>query len=395
MGLSGSKPTCPPGNVNSIDHDKMLQNIDHMFRSVNATQITDMPLTDAYSATSDIDVSTLRPMVGGSTFVYNRNRYQVYENKLLNAMTGGDGNGNGNEDPPATRGEPAEDEEKVDVDVEDELKVEDDAEKVDMEAKVLDMLKDNNNPLDRPEDKPLPSGDAGDGYDIGRQMGGMTVDREIENIRSFLLNTNTQRGGGEMDNSMDLSLKMVRDNLLNQAGGNMVFSATSENPVDYNMVMQGGGIPFSATSENPVNMNAAALSATSENPVDYNFLMRGGSKKVDSDQSGGDIISDPSESDTESDSDITEDSDSVSESEASDSSISDAGVDVTDIMRLQRGIDKRQNRSNFLRGDYVLTSNSDNNYKISGRPYFSSQSSEYQNEVASEFLNTLRSRNRS
>jgi hypothetical protein len=409
MGLSGSKPTCPPSSINSINHDKMLQNIDHMFRSVNATQVTDLPLTDAYSATSDIDVSTIRPMAGGATFSYTRNRYQVYENKLhAAAMKGGDGN-----EPAGTRATlEAVEAEKTEETEETEVRVEAEAEETAEEkmlkkkrmgetvlaalgevgeAEAVDMM-------DRP--KAIGARPA-EGYDIGRQMGGMTVDREIENIRSFLLNTNAQRGGGNMDNDMDLNLRMVRDNLLNQAGGNMVFSATSENPVDYNLVMQNGGAAFSATSDNPIDYNVIAqaggslpFSATSENPVDYNMLMRGGAK-VDSDQSGGDIISDPSDSDTESDSDLTEDSESESSGSASDSDISGAGIDITDIMRLQRGIDKRQNRSNFLRGDYVLTSNSDQNYKISGRPYFSSQSSEYQNEVASEFLNTLRSRNRS
>ena len=413
----------PQGPVKTINHNKMLQNIDEMFKSVHATQVTDLPHSDGYSSTSDVDVSTIRPMTGGGSFTYTRNRYQKYEDKLRAAMRGGNGDA-----APGPQATPVKEAEKVEVDVvEPDVDIEDfetaeadvpstDAdlaeqrkklkEMMDAAADSLDENREDRDPLLRPEPQ-AERPDEMEGMDIGRQMGGMTVDREIENIRSFLLNTNNaQRGGDGMEQDMDDSLKMARDSLLNnQMGGNMVFSATSENPIDYNLIAQAGGnIQLSATSDLPVNVNASTLSATSENPIDYNLLMRGGAKKnqtkVDSEQSGGDDMDDSSSSTTteekssSSSSEGDKDDDDSSTSSSNDV-LSDVGIDITDIMRLQRGIDKRQNRSNFLRGDYVMTSNSDNNYKISGRPYFSSQSSEYQNEVASEFLNTMRSRNRS
>jgi hypothetical protein len=464
MGNGTSSPERP---VESINHDKMLSNIEHMFRSENATQVTDMPMTDVrnYSSTSPVDVSTIRPsMTGGTNIVYTRNRYQKYEDMLMKAMKGG-GCGNGEEQtgghgpiplPRLLGGDEDIVANPLVVDVEGD--VEGDAELPLIPAPTdVDEVRPEEKQVINDEDAKqealrLIQGQSaaaglmsrpGNNFDIGRQMGGMSVDREIENIRSFLLNTNNaQHGGNAEENEMDFNLRMVRDNLLNgQNGGAQAFSATSENPIDYNMVMRGGANVnqvFSATSENPAmfggNLNQAfsatsdapvdymiggaqgfsatsdvpvnymnmtggaqAFSVTSENPIDYNLVMRGGGPSdtsEGSDMSGGDIIDQPSDSE-ESDSSFTDsDSDSVSAS-VSESSISDVGVDITDIMRLQRGINRRQNRSNFLRGDYVLTSNSDKNYKIQGRPYFSSQSSEYQNEVASEFLNTLRSRNRS
>lgn len=420
-GFVSKDDSCPQtqGPVKTINHDKMLQNIDDMFKSVHATQVTDLPLADEYSSTSDIDVSTIRPMKGGASFNYTRNRYQKYEDKLKTGMKGGDGNLNA----PGTQATPVAskstnevvDESKnknanyLDVDIADFDTAEADIPSASNEADIaaqreelkkmmeaaadsLDEDRENRDPLKRPE-QPVERPEEAEGFDIGRQMGGMTVDREVESIRSLLLNTNkAQRGGNGinndangMDQDMDDSLRMVRDTLLNnQMGGNMVFSATSDNSV---------------------NINELTLSATSENPIDYNLLMRGGAKnkknqnKIDSEQSGGEIDDDSTststtETESESENEDSSESEISSTTTKSENDFSDLGIDVTDIMRLQKGIDKRQNRSNFLRGDYVMTSNSDHNYKISGRPYFSSQSSEYQNEVASEFLNTIRSRNR-
>ena len=415
MGGSASKPSPSKDHTNPINHDKMLSDIDQMFRSVNATHASELPMTDKYSSTSDVDVSTVRPMAGGASFTYTRNRYQKYEDKLMGAMRGGNG-ANGDapapapgpaavpsgpiadvlpvpdnvNDVPAPAPAPSDLAADTVADADEEAKKRANADEI---AALVGELDEQNPVKGADMDQPEASGDAGDNmtggrFDIGRQLGGMTVDREIENIRSFLMNTsNSQRGGNGMDRDMDNDLRMVRDNLLNnQMGGSMVFSDTSDAPVDYNLVAQAGGaMGFSATSDAPVNVNVADLSATSENPIDYN-MMRGGAD-VDDSSSGSD-------SDTSLDDSSMSDEDSRSDSDSSISD-SDIGIDISSIMKIQRGIDKRQNRSNFLRGDYVLTSNSDQNYKIGERPYFSSQSSEYQNEVASEFLNTLRSRNRS
>jgi hypothetical protein len=275
------------------------------------------------------------------------------------------------------------------------------------------------------------------------------IDREISNIRNFLLSTKNaqsaqtaqnQSGGSYLlsdiagSDAMDLNLKAIRDNLLNanysatsDMGMNMVgganFSATSSDMAFNNNGNQFGGnlsatSPFSDLAQNQDLVGGSNLnySVTSDVPVNYDMLM-GGAKNGKNDKKNENVKKEKNSSSTHSSSCSTSDEDSdkststdhISSSDtdstpsgteigidASDFvGSSDAELNASDLKRLQRGIDKRQNRSNFLRGDYVLTSNSDKNYTVNGRPYFSSQSSEYQNGVASEFLKNMRTRSRS
>ena len=379
-----------PGREQPVEfnQDMMIADIGRMFSSDSATQVTEnIPQTDIhnFSSTSPVDVSTVRPaeMVGGGRLNYSRNRYQKFEERLgiSNAnrdiadglvQLGGDGDGNvaAGQAPQASQTledavpvpdapKPAADGDDAGTDAETDAgtdekapgdsSLEKDVDALLREAAAAAVEEDHGNPL--------------------TQMGGMTADMEIENIRSLLLNTGAQTGGdcgGEHgEQKMDMNLRAVRDNLLNQN-----YSATS----DIDIPMLGGG----------------NFSTTSENPIDYNLIMQGGAKKDK--KSKDDSTSESSLTDSSSDSSR----DTSSSDSSSDSSMSSGDeITATDIMLIQGGIDKNRNKSNFLKGDYVLTSNSDHNYKMDGRPFFSSQSSEFSNEVASEFLNTLRSRNRS
>jgi hypothetical protein len=407
MGGSFSTPSTP-NSTPKTDHHMMLSNIDQMFKSQNAMQGTDMPYTDIhkFSSTSAIDVSTLRPPMvgGGDRIVYTRNRYKAYENKLgkvnRNVLNGGDPESglyrhHGGAPAPVPAPVPAPAPAPVRAPAQVSMKP--------SEERLTNLIDQFTGMVG--DDAPVTP------QSMYTQMGGMPVDAEIENIRSLLLKTQKVQNGGNMYTHMDSNLKTVRDNLLtqgNQHGGS--FSATSEAPIDYNLLMKGGADVsqvFSATSEAPIDYNnmmkggadvSQVFSATSQNPVDYNLAMRGGGnkkdkkKKKDDDDDDDDDDNKRSSSTSNSSSSYSyEDDTSYSETESS----SDNEIGFDTLKRLQSGINKRQNRSNFLRGDYVLTSNSEREYKVDARPYYSSQSSEFQNEVASEFLNTLRSRNRS
>lgn len=383
------------------------------------------------SETSAVPVSTVRPpgpQTGG--FTYTRNRYQQYESKIK-ALTGGANNENTNNDGPNKLEEgPAELAEQA-AEVSKEL------EKATADLmKNLDSL-DIKPKADEPKPEPNPA-----------QSGGMeldNIDREISNIRDFLLNTkNAQNAQNQIGGSyllsdiagseaMDMNLKAIRDNLLNtnysatsDMGMNMVgganFSATSSDMAFNNNGTQFGGnlsatSPFSNLAQNQDLVGGSNLnySVTSDAPVNYDMLMGGAKNGANSkNDKNGKKEKDSSSTHSSSCSTSDEDSDKSTSTEHASSSdtdstpsgteigidasdfvgSSDAELNASDLMRLQRGIDKRQNRSNFLRGDYVLTSNSDKNYAVNGRPYFSSQSSEYQNGVASEFLKNMRTRSR-
>jgi hypothetical protein len=430
MGNATSKSD--PTLNNNLNHSEMLSNMGNMFKSVNATHETVMPYSNVHnlSTTSMVDVSTIRPMTGGGKINYTRNRYQVYENKL-----GGGSNGDtvptapDATAPDATNPDPTNQAPPEAPEAPEAPPAPEDPSVLNKLTAQVKSLLSNTNPT----------------------TGGGAPENEIENIRSLLLNTNNYQNGGN-DDAMDINLKAVRDNLLNNQGnavnfsatseeqvnmngGGQEFSATSANPIDLNISMNGGGQSFSATSDDPVDFNMLmkggaanvnqVYSTTSENQVDYSMPMNGGAEKSKRDKKSkhkydeddsplddspiGTLLDSPTDSDSSSNSDSSSDSYSGSDSSDSDSDSEDfgsgMGVEVSELSsavltpryigKLKRNIDKRQNRSNFLRGDYVLTSNSERTYKVDARPYFSSQSSEYQNEVASEFLNTLRSRNRS
>ena len=411
------------------------------------------------SETSAVPVSTVRPpapQTGG--FTYTRNRYQQYEDKIK-ALTGGANDANTNNDDPNKLEEgPAELAEQA-AEVSKEL-----------EKATADLMKG----LDSLDVKPNADEPKTAEPNLAQsgQSGGMeldNIDREISNIRDFLLSTKNaqnaqnQSGGSYLlsdiagSEAMDLNLRAIRDNLLNanysatsEMGMNMVgganFSATSSDMAFNNNGNQLGGnlsatssdmafnnngnqlggnlsatSPFSDLAQNQDLVGGSNLnySVTSDVPVNYDMLM-GGAKANKNGKNGKDSKTTKKEKDSssthssscstsEEDSDKSTSTDHKSSSDtdstpsgteigidASDFvGSSDADLNASDLKRLQRGVDKRQNRSNFLRGDYVLTSNSDKNYAVNGRPYFSSQSSEYQNGVASEFLKNMRTRSRS
>jgi hypothetical protein len=377
--------------------------------------------------TSPVDVSTILPPNGNTAqsggFVYNRNRYQELENKVQKYMRGGNMNPNMNSNMNLQKKSILTEESiKSDINEINEINRE-------LSGAMSGLMQSLQNPMKILEDARANKKDDSNNGDVNNttQNGGMTVDKEIENIRNFLLETKHQQNGGSNMNMSDMYLNIdpmiaqTRDNLLNNNGSldmvggnfsatssfadvdNMIgganFSATSSFADADNMI---GGANFSATSPFSNTMiGGANFSATSEQQIDYDLLMNGGAKNKKvvktkknkhSSSSSSSSSSSLSTSGSDDDSSDSSNSDSSSSSESDSSSASE--VDMEDLMRLQRGIDKRQNRSNFLRGDYVVTSNSDNNYQIDGRPFFSSQSTDQHNGVGSEFLNTMRARSR-
>jgi len=427
------------------------------FQGALSSTSAQLPHGGAVSSTSPVPVSTVRPpgpQTGG--FTYTRNRYQQYEDKIKSLTGGAD---NKPEEGPAEQAEQAKQANPA------ELAKQAAEVSKEIEKATADLVAALDIKPEPAEPKPAQSG----GMELDN------IDREISNIRNFLLSTKNaqnaqtaqnQSGGSYLlsdiagSDAMDLNLKAIRDNLLNanysatsdmgmnmagganfsatssdmafghngnQLGGNL--SATSSDMAFNNISGQaaqlGGNLsatsPFSDLAQNQ-NQNQDLVggsnlnySITSDVPVNYDMLM-GGAKNGKNDKKNENVKKEKNSSSTHSSSCSTseEDSDKSTSTDHKSSSdtdstpsgteigidasdfvgSSDADLNASDLKRLQRGIDKRQNRSNFLRGDYVLTSNSDKNYAVNGRPYFSSQSSEYQNGVASEFLKNMRTRSR-
>lgn len=400
MGLSQSTPVKNTNvEIKSIDHDTLVRNIENIFNSSNSTvQGTELTFENMrMSSTSDVDVSTVRPLTGGSVsqgITYNRNRYQKFEDKFL-PLNGG-----------ASKSEslmPQDNQNNQANNASNNTNNTNNATNSTREelSKQLKEIIDDANKSEQPNEDD--------------QIGGalMSIDEEIEKTRAFLnmKPNNKQSVGAGVDTHMDSELKIMRDSLLNN---NNNYSATSENPIELSPLNGGNGngvgvigdFNFSATSENPINIDSLNGGGwgNKKNKKSTKSTKSKSKNVVTSELSGGEELfgelNDSLGKTTDDSSSSSSSNSSTSTSSSSDSSSSDFGygdndkITGSEMGALQRSINKRQNRSNFLRGEYVITSNSDNNY-VDGRPYYSSQVSEFKNDVASEYLNKLRSRNRS
>jgi hypothetical protein len=179
------------------------------------------------------------------------------------------------------------------------------------------------------------------------------------------------------------------------------------------------------------NDNPDISNSTSQNPVALSAIMGGGNKTpLDTNSNTGDDNDSDNKSDTDDDSDTDTDTDSTSDvksndnKEQSDSMVSRGGdSDILKILSASttasssstttttsssstdnysspidprtHAINSRRNNMSKYMNDYVITSNSDTNYKVQTRPFYSSQSSDFLSSHGSEYLNNLRYRDRS
>lgn len=293
---------------------------------------------------------------------------------------------------------------------------------------------------------------------VGGTQSEYSIDKEISMIRSFISNTIKQRGGEptvvdddndilseeglatireslakngvQIGGNVDEELKIFKDNILNSAQA-FALSATSSEQSSLLTNLKGGlsksaqALALSATSsEQPnllVNFKGGAKPAEKKNKKeddddnededdeeteeneDENEDENDEDEEEDEDDydeedgmSGGDHSKDSSSS---SDSDSSK-SDSSSSSNSSSSSSSDSSVTNSAVAvmhnAINKNMDRKNNKSKYLQENgYKVTTNSDRDYKINNRPMYSSQSSDvYSNIGGSDYLNSMRNRDR-
>lgn len=224
-----------------------------------------------------------------------------------------------------------------------------------------------------PPDAPTPSGETNN-LDILSEEGLAAIRKNLSNY-GF-----TGQQGGMMDNDLEI----FKNTILSQDGQriNEVFSATSSDPVNYAQLMKGGDDNGDADGDEFPDSDGEEDGEEEDEEEEEDDGQDGGVRRFIT---------------TEDDSSSSESASSDSDSDGDDS---DSSTEITDsaiiVMHnsIDKAMDRRRNNSKYLKSNYTITSNSERNYKVDNKPMYSSQSSEYQSNHGSEYLNNLRNRDR-
>lgn len=262
---------------------------------------------------------------------------------------------------------------------------------------------------------------------VGGTQSEYSIDKEISMIRSFISNTIKQRGGEptvvdddndilseeglatireslakngvQIGGNVDEELKIFKDNILNSAQA-FALSATSSEQSSLLTNLKGGAKPAEKKNkkeDEDDDDNEDEDDEETEEDEDEDEEEDEDDYDEEDGMSGGDHSKDSSSS---SDSDSSK-SDSSSSSNSSSSSSSDSSVTNSAVAvmhnAINKNMDRKNNKSKYLQENgYKVTTNSDRDYKINNRPMYSSQSSDvYSNIGGSDYLNSMRNRDRS
>lgn len=214
---------------------------------------------------------------------------------------------------------------------------------------------------------------------ISKQDGGLNEqlisDDDLKNIKANLSKHGiVDQSGGSMDNE----LEQYKNSLLNNNTLQNMYSATSSDPVNFDKTIQTGGAHDDDDDDDDVD----------DDDNDARNVVKNKKKSNNNDRN---VVKTNKKKDDDEEDDEDEDDDD--EDDEDDDTTTDDDLNEEEHGKLDKLMDKKNNKYKFL-NNYKVTSNSERDYKIDGKPLYSSQSSEFQSSHGSEYLNNLRNRDR-